>query len=594
MTALSPGRFWQSLLLLLVGAALLFLQVSNAAEGLLVDLPAYGLIAIAGVLGFASLRFDSRIDFLCFTSAALFGLWIVVRSVTSRAPYNARADLYLVLAASVIYMLVSIILTGSTGRIALILGLLIFAVWHVLVGLAQFGLGENLAITPFLQRLTVTSRASGLYGNPDHLAGLLEILAILGVSVACWSRLPGWARVVVGYLALTCYIGLALTASRGGYLSATASLVVFAILSLLVLRAGKPSLLRTYGAIALIIVVVAIFGARYLIYQSPALRERLTNIVTVDTSRVDMWRAALDQWKLQPLIGTGGGTYRFYGRQFRSERLQADPVYVHNDYLNLLCDYGLVGALSFLLFFGLHMRRGWNTFLRIGPKRLGAGAFPRSNRLALNIGAFCVIAAYAVHSLVDFNMHLPANALLIAFVFGILANPGTRFDSQIPGPATSPALRVALVLLSAFLLWQCIRLYPGEYFAGRARSALENEHPAEAVALANKALAYEKRNPNIYFYFGRAFAALGDKERSSGNRFHWYEGALAAFDAAHRLCPLDGTYPLDAAYLYDAMGRFSEAEWMYDLARARDPRSVNIANLYKFHIDAWRHSSQQK
>ena len=78
--------------------------------------------------------------------------------------------------------------------------------------------------------------------DPDHLAGLLEVLGILGLSVACWSRLPGWAKVIVGYLTLNCYFGAALTGSRGGYVSIVFSLLIFAGLSAIVLRAGGPPL----------------------------------------------------------------------------------------------------------------------------------------------------------------------------------------------------------------------------------------------------------------------------------------------------------------------------------------------------------------
>ena len=49
--------------------------------------------------------------------------------------------------------------------------------------------------TDSLRDFLVDRRASGLYVDPDHLAGLLEVLGILGLSVACWSRLPGWAKV---------------------------------------------------------------------------------------------------------------------------------------------------------------------------------------------------------------------------------------------------------------------------------------------------------------------------------------------------------------------------------------------------------------
>ena len=145
--------------------------------------------------------------------------------------------------------------------------------------------------------------------------------------------------------------------------------------------------------------------------------------------RIELWRAALKQWHLDPVFGTGAGTYRFYGRQFRSEQVQNDPVDVHNDYLHLLCEYGLVGLAGFLLFFSAHMRQGWRSLSRFVSNSGGGGGALLSTRRALHLGALAAVAAYVVHSALDFNLHIPANAILLAFVFGLLANPGMAHRS---------------------------------------------------------------------------------------------------------------------------------------------------------------------
>jgi hypothetical protein len=58
------------------------------------------------------------------------------------------------------------------------------------------------------------------------------------------------------------------------------------------------------------------------------------------------------------------------------------------------------------------------------------------------------------------------------------------------------------------------------------------------------------------------------------------------------LAPLDGTYPLDIASTYDEMGRFADAERMFALARARDPQSTDLANLYQTHLEIWYKAGQ--
>ena len=208
-----------------------------------------------------------------------------------------------------------------------------------------------------------------------------------------------------------------------------------------------------------------------------------------------------------------------------------------------------------------------------------------SNRLALNIGALCAIGAYVVHSAVDFNLHIPANALLLAFVFGIVANADIELPAGDSRSHFASFLKFAFVAIAIVLLVQCVRLFPGEYYADRARVALEDENPSSAISYANEALKWERRNPNIFFYLGRAFEARGNDKDKKEERIPFYVDALAAFDKARLLASLEEDYPLDIAFIYDQLGRFPEAEWMYSIARSLDPRSVAVSQLYQNHLD---------
>jgi tetratricopeptide (TPR) repeat protein len=272
--------------------------------------------------------------------------------------------------------------------------------------------------------------------------------------------------------------------------------------------------------------------------------------------------------------------------------MQSDPIDVHNDYLHLLCEYGAIGAAGFLLFLYAHLRHGLQSFIQFGPRRTARGGSPLSNRLALSIGALCAVAAYIVHSTVDFNLHIPANALLLAFVFGLIANPDIKQTSETLHPAGNFLPRIAVALLGAALLVQGARLFPGEYYAEHARAALRDENPSAAISFAQTALRREKQNPDIFFYLGRASRALAHHLKQGEDPTPFYRAAVAAFERASTLAPLDETYPLDMASTYDEMGNFAEAERMYALARARDPRSTDVANLYQVHLKLWHQANQ--
>ena len=579
-------------LAILLVAAFLSIQALIGGTRLLLAFPAYGLLAVAGVLApFLLRKAKPAPDQVCLWSAVLFFGYVLLRAVLSPVPYLARFDIYSVLAALVVYFLTSCLLTSARARMWILVCLLIAAMAHVLVGAIQFRNGDNFMPIPFLQRFDYGRRASGFYISPNHLAGVLEVVGIFGLSITCWSRWPVWAKLLTGYAAGICYVGVILTGSRGGYLSAAASLVVFGVFSLDILRAAGSTLLVRIGGPALIAGVLALTVVFSLVHKSDFLTDRASKVIDNTDIRLDYWQAAIPQWKLSPFIGTGSRTYLYYGRKYRVERVQLDAVYVHNDYLQLLSEYGIAGVATFFVFLTAHLRRGWLNARRLGRKRIVVSHNLASNTMALNLGAVGAVSAYVVHSVFDFNLHIPANVLLLALVFGILANPGTTQGSLESSSAKNPILWPGLLFaLAAILGLQTWRLAPGEYYTERARIAVRDFRPFEATSYALKACEYEKQNPALYYYLGRAHILAGDNERDPEARASLYGAALTALAQARELAPLDETYMLELAFTYDALQRFPEAEWMYYEARAFDPKSVSTQPYYEAHLAKWKAS----
>ena len=584
-----PQRIAEICSVVLLTAGLIVMQALIGGTRLVFGFPSYGLIALAGIVGvFASQKRTPRADQVCLWTSAIFFSYIVLRALTSPAPYVARYDLYSVLGGLIVYGLVATVTTRASTRLMVLAVLLFCGMAHVVVGGLQFRDGNNFMLIPFLQRVDYGRRASGFYVCPNHLAGLLEVLGIFGLSMVCWSRWAVWAKLLIGYAAGVCYVGLVLTGSRGGYLSTTASLLLFFLLSLYVLaKAGRSLAWRIGGAGAVAAVVIAAVVTLF-VQKSDFLTGRAQTVFEKTNMRVDLWQAALEQWKLSPIIGTGSQTYIYYGRKFRTDRVQADPIHVHNDYLQLLCDYGVLGVAGFLIFLVAHSYNGWRSFQQLGPRRVAGSRRLLSNGLALNMGALCALVAYVVHSAFDFNLHIPANVLLLAFVFGVLANGGVpreTTETRFAWPSAWP--RAAIFALSIVGIIQCVRLLPAEYFAERARVSLRDERPDEAAAFALRGIERERQNPNLFFYLGRARVTQGSMLEDPNKRVSLGEAGLDAFLSARSLAPLDIGPVLDLALTFDALGRFSEAEWMYGVALGLDPKAVAVREYYQAHLDRW-------
>src|ERR1700731_738033 len=367
----STKQLVEIIVAVLLAAAFASVQVLIGGTRLLFSLPGYGLLALTALFTLFSLRRGRpNSSQLCLLSTAVFLGYILTRALLSPAEYLSRADIYSVLGGLVVYLVVACFFTGAKERIYLIFFLLAVALVHVFIGIVQFRNDDNFMLISWLHRFDYGRRGSGFYVCPNHLAGLLEVLGVFGLSIACWSRYRLWVKLLVGYASAVCYLGLILTGSRGGYLSTVTSLVVFAVLSLwLSRRSGGPASFWRIGVFGGAGAVIIAMIVAFFVAKNEFLSRRANNVFETNNMRLGLWHAAIEQWKLAPVVGTGSGTYLYYGRQFRAETMQWDAVRVHNDYLDLLAEYGCVGAAIFLIFLILHLRSGWKNLVRMGPKR---------------------------------------------------------------------------------------------------------------------------------------------------------------------------------------------------------------------------------
>lgn len=571
--------------------ALLLMQVLIGGAGLVFSLPANMVLALAGALLLFSKREPLRNSLTGWTSLAtlLLGAYVMGRALQSPVEYLARWDFFLTLSALVAYLAVSLYFVRSTDRLIAMGLLMALALAHVVTGGIQFKQGDNYMLLPGIIRSQWEWRASGFYIYPNHLAGLLEMLGLMSLSICCWGQVRTGVRLLAGYCTLMSIAGIAITGSRGGYLSTVFGLLVFCAISLWVVRRLRADRLWPIMAAALIGVVLLLGGAVFVMTKSDSMAKRLTEVYDPTNMRPLMWQASLQQFRLSPVTGTGSGTYLYYGRTFRSPKVQQDPIFVHNDYLHLLAEYGVIGAVLGFIFLMLHLFAGCCGLKRIVNIKLKPDWRTSSNELALVAGALSGIAALLLHSLVDFNFHLPGNALIGAVFLAILGTPSAEMKA-VSGAAKPrfgwllwlvPALALALLALS-------VRLMPGEYFNELSRRAVRDGRYAEGRSLAERALTFERKNPNVYFNLAEARHYLTQEVEDLVGRAALHEQAAEAYEAALKLFPRDTRLLLKLGATLDLAGRFDDAETIYQRAIANDPNFGNVYAYYGMHFKLQR------
>jgi hypothetical protein len=288
-------------------------------------------------------------------------------------------------------------------------------------------------------------RATGSFGIPNSQGVFMALLLPPVVAIAFERGRPGAQRVaaVAVLAALGCAFVLAI--SRGAWLALAAAVVLRALFS-----PGKSFGRRIAGAAA---VVAAGAAALALLYASyPLMHERIHEFMADagERTRPLVWRGAWGIFAEHPLFGGGAGCFDVLFEKFRPIGFRDDPVYAHCDYLNTLCDYGIVG---FLLFFGPAALVLWRC----------AGAS------GVRGAAFTGLVAFALHLLVDFHLKLPALAMIAATVSALLA------AKEWPGPpeglAPGVASRVAGVVFSAAIVFGAVVWAMPKFRADKIRFA---------------------------------------------------------------------------------------------------------------------------
>jgi len=121
----------------------------------------------------------------------------------------------------------------------------------------------------------------------------------------------------------------------------------------------------------------------------------------------------------RPVLGWGLGTFPTVYPQFRSFYTDSFVNAAHNDYLQFLTETGLVGIAIAI----------WLLVATIRPAVNKTRNWPSDVNGTVALAALLGICGILVHSFVDFNLQIPANAMLF-YVLCTVAAMDPRFRSH--------------------------------------------------------------------------------------------------------------------------------------------------------------------
>lgn len=249
----------------------------------------------------------------------------------------------------------------------------------------------------------------GPYVNRNHFAGFVELTLPIGLALMAFRGVPRELYPLTTLLTIVPIGALVLSGSRGGIIG-----FGFEVGILIVLvqnrRAWQRGRVIAGAVVALVaLAFVAWVGASRAIERFSGLKSPEVTL----SRRASMSRGAAHIFFDYPMMGSGLGTlvdvYPRYETAYDGKLVD----HVHNDYMELLAETGLLGGVCALAFLWLMYRSARKSF---------AAEQSRFSR-GLHAGAIVAVSGLLLHSSVDFNLHIPANALLFLLQACIATSP---------------------------------------------------------------------------------------------------------------------------------------------------------------------------
>jgi O-antigen ligase len=329
-------------------------------------------------------------------------------------PWAGRREA-LALAGCLLAALVTLDLTKKPGT-RRIVGAAIAAsgAFQAVYGLAEY-FSDRQHIFGFAKKY-YTEVVTGTFINRNHFAGYMEMSLPLAVALGALAmarakggtdRSAGRALFLSGIVlvsALVMLTALVCSRSRMGIVCVVLSLVGA---SVILAWRGRT---RAFLVASVLVVAVAGLLVGHAGAGTPLLR-RFTCVLDDATARLGRWSIWVQSAGMAaafPMTGSGLGTYPHVIPVFRTQGEGVRVQHAHNDFLEFAAETGALGcaaALAGALLVGADLRR------RLRIKR------PES--CAVGAAAAAGAASIALHSLADFNMQIPANALTLAVLAGM-------------------------------------------------------------------------------------------------------------------------------------------------------------------------------
>jgi O-antigen ligase len=316
----------------------------------------------------------------------------------------------------------------------------LFTVYGAVV--ASFAVLQGLAPNGKLYWIWPPEQGGAIYGpyvNHNHYAGLMEMLTPFPLVLAATRYTSGNRKLAVAGIAALMAASIFLSNSRGGMAAFIAQMVVLGVLLVRTREGGWKQPLMLGSFLAVVIIFLVWMGGNELTQRLISVHSEAREEINGGV-RLTIDRDCLYMLVKRPLLGWGLGAFPIVYPEFRSFYTNFFVNEAHNDYLQLLVETGLAGFSIAVWFLVLVFRRAAGKLKNWTETASGA----------LTVAALLGCVGILVHSFLDFNLQIPANAALFYVLCALAASAPlqesrrrkvVRRHNWIAAPSTETATR---------------------------------------------------------------------------------------------------------------------------------------------------------
>lgn len=484
--------------------------------------------------------------------------WFAIRALISPVVEMGQADLLLLASAVGAFVCVRSIEGNGSAEKLLAWGIALLLLASAVVSCMQI---FDTDYSP-LFRARIVRFPSGFYGHYNEGANFLIGASLLTGAFAIFGTSGMVSRVLLGLVAVFGLAMVSFSGSRGGQLGAVAGIATLTVLAMVVAKRRDS---KWFGKLLVALPLIAIVGGVfvYIGWQHRAAGKASLAMLD-DDIRLYLMGIAVSCMGLHPWGGGGSRSFTWECYRFWDPKVhgfnKAKPELVHNELLQSVTDYGILGATGLLVLLA--------AIALVAVLRVGTDRKPFSgNATAWQVGGLAAFVGMFLQSNFSFVFHVVPQAILLGVCLGYAvrvpagagasAPPASLASSRLLLSAVGAACAILLVnfgwkgTLVTRVLWPVM-------FSKDAVTAPEDKIEALSTAIATwpQSSFYQDRG----LIYQEAASAIGEGWTKS-NEVAW---ALDDYAAARKLYPNDPVITINQANLLSSVGRDGEAEDAYE------------------------------